>query len=68
MVFSYASGTIDSGFADGPLTSAVKDGWENVIDGVAVIVSLLITLLPWAIVAGVLLWLWRRFGPRPRSG
>jgi len=70
MKFSYYSGPVDTGFHDGPVMRALKDGWANLAGGVLVIVTLLITLFPWIVLAAlaVLLWRWasRRFG-RPAN-
>jgi len=64
MRFDYVSGGVDPGFSDGPILGAVKDGWANIISGLATMLMLVISLSPW--VAGILLivWLWRRFGAR----
>lgn len=64
MHLDYRSGAVDPGYADGPVRGALRDGWLNVVAGVAVLLTLLITLLPWALAAGLLVWLWRRFGAR----
>jgi hypothetical protein len=64
MTFQYESGDVDPGLTDGPILGAVKDGWANIISGVATILAILITLIPWVVTAGLLVWLWRRFGVR----
>ncbi len=64
MSFTYESGNVDPGFSDGPVLGALKDGWSNIVAGFAVILMLVVTLLPWAVVLGLLIWLGRRFGPR----
>lgn len=64
MTFTYISGTVDPGLSDGPIIGAIKDGWANIVAGFAIILTILITLLPWALVGGLLLWVWQRFGRR----
>jgi hypothetical protein len=64
MNFGYESGDVDPGFSDGPILGAIKDGWANIIGGVAVLLVLLISLAPWVATLLFLLWLWRRFGHR----
>ncbi|MCE7797707.1 DUF4349 domain-containing protein [Sphingobium sufflavum] len=64
MTFTYVSGNVDPGLSDGPIIGAIKDGWANIVAGFAIILTVLITLLPWAVLAGLLVWLWRRFGRR----
>jgi hypothetical protein len=64
MNFGYQSGDVDPGFSDGPILGAIKDGWTNIIGGVAVLLVLLISLAPWIATLLFLLWLWRRFGHR----
>ena len=68
MVFSYTSGQVDPGFNDGPWLGAIKDGWANVMSGVPVLLTILITLAPWAIVLGLCIWLWQRFARRLMPG
>ncbi|MET0250168.1 MAG: hypothetical protein ABW164_10630, partial [Sphingobium sp.] len=58
MLFTYVSGQIDPGLNDGPILGAAKDGWANVVAGVAVLLTALITLLPWAVAAIGLVALW----------
>jgi Domain of unknown function (DUF4349) len=71
MSFTYESGNVDPGFSDGPALGAVKDGWSNIVAGFAVILMLAVTLLPWVVVIGLLIWLARRYGPllapKPRA-
>lgn len=64
MTFTYVSGAVDPGLTDGPIVGAVKDGWAIVVSGLAIIVMLLISITPWLLTAGLLLWLWRRFAGR----
>jgi hypothetical protein len=37
----------------------MKDGWSNVISGLAVIISLIISIAPWAVTAFLLFLAWR---------
>jgi hypothetical protein len=64
MTFSYMSGDVDPGLSDGPILGAIKDGWANIISGFAIILTLLITLLPWLATAALAVLLWRRFHPK----
>jgi len=68
MRFNYMSGPVDTGFHDGPLVRALKDGWANLSAGLLVILTLLITLLPWILLAALaaLAWRWasRKFARR----
>ena len=68
MTFDYASGQVDPGLNDGPLLGAIKDGWANVVAGIAFLLMLAISLIPWMVSAaglflgwlGVRRWLARR--------
>lgn len=64
VTLNYASGSVDPGLNDGPIWGAVKDGWANIVAGLAVIVMLVITAVPWVAAFVLLFWLWRRFGRR----
>jgi uncharacterized protein DUF4349 len=68
MVFNYGSGDLAPGFGGRPsLGHALNDALDNFLGGLAWIFVALITLLPWALVAGLLVWggrkLARRFSP-----
>jgi hypothetical protein len=68
MVFNYGSGELVPGFDGRPrLRQALDDALDNFLGGLAWIFVALITLLPWALVAGLLVWggrkLARRFIP-----
>jgi hypothetical protein len=65
MTFTYLSGKVDPGLSDGPILGAIKDGWANIVAGFAIILRIAITLVPWALVIGLIIGLWRRFGRRP---
>jgi uncharacterized protein DUF4349 len=70
MVFNYGSGDLAPGFGGRPsFARALNDAIDNFLGGLAWIFVALITLLPWAVVAGLLAWggrkLARRFSPRP---
>jgi hypothetical protein len=66
MKFAYSSGPVDTGFHDGPVVRALKDGWADLEYGVLVILTVLIALIPWIVLAtlAALLWRWasRKFG------
>lgn len=51
VTFSYISGQVDPSLSDGPLLGAIKDGWVNVVAGIAFLLMLAITLLPWIVAA-----------------
>jgi hypothetical protein len=61
MTLLYETGEVDQTLSEGPIIGAVKDGWANIISGVALIVMILITLVPWAVCIVVAGWLWQRF-------
>jgi hypothetical protein len=68
MVFNYGSGELVPGFDGRPrLRQALDDAFGNFLGGLAWIFVAFITLLPWALVAGLLAWggrkLARRFTP-----
>ncbi|MCW2365627.1 hypothetical protein M2341_001074 [Sphingobium sp. B7D2B] len=58
VTFSYSSGQVDPSLSDGPLLGAIKDGWVNVVAGIAVLLMLAITLLPWIAAAAGLALAW----------
>lgn len=63
MVFQYGSGDVAPGFDNrSPLSAALERAGENLVHGFATLLVILVTLVPWAIVLGFLLWLFRRFG------
>ncbi|HEX8572679.1 MAG TPA: DUF4349 domain-containing protein [Allosphingosinicella sp.] len=68
MTFNYGSGDLAPGFRGRPsLSRALDEAIDNFLGGLAWIFIALITLLPWAVVAGLLVWggrkLARRFSP-----
>ena len=72
MVFNYGSGDLAPGFRGRPsLSRALDDAIDNFLGGLAWIFIALITLLPWALAAGLLVWggrkLARRFSPPPAA-
>jgi hypothetical protein len=71
MHISYASGDVDPGFSDGRFIGAFKDGWSNVVAGSALLLTLAITLLPWALLVALAFGLWRVLvrwlGPKPSA-
>ncbi len=64
VTFTYGSGVIDTGFGDGPWLAALKDGWANIVAGSLLLLTITISLVPWIVLALVLIWLWRRYGKR----
>lgn len=70
MVFEYESGEVDQSLRDGPILGAVKDGWGNIVAGTAVIVTIVVSLIPWMIAALLAVWIWRSIVAwmRRRSG
>jgi hypothetical protein len=68
MVFNYGSGDLAPGFGGRPsLGRALSDALDNFLGGLAWIFVALVTLLPWVVVAGLLVWggrkAVRRFSP-----
>ena len=73
MSFNYGSGSVVPGFdVRSPLREALERAWDNFVGGFATILVILITLVPWLLVGGVAIWLWRRlrgrFGWSPLLG
>lgn len=66
VTYEYGSGELARGFDERPpLAQAAQRGFDNFIDGLGWILILVVTLLPWLLLALGLVWLWRRFvGPR----
>lgn len=65
VVYQYGSGDLAPGFDKGsPILRALENAWDNVIAGLATIIMILVTLLPWALVLLLGLWGWRRVSPR----
>ena len=67
MVFNYGSGSVVPGFdVRSPIREAFASAADNFVNGFAAILVILVTLIPWALLAGILVWLWlkasRRFG------
>ncbi len=57
MVFEYGAGESAPGFDDGPsIPRALDSARENFVGGIAMLIVLVVTLLPWA-VFGLLAWL-----------
>jgi hypothetical protein len=70
MTFNYGSGDLAPGFGGRPsFGRALNDAIDNFLGGLAWIFVALITLLPWALVGGLLVWggrkLARRISPPP---
>lgn len=75
MTFQYGSGDLVPGFdTRRPIRDAVEQAGINLIEGVAVMFVILVTILPWALLALLLWWAWhslrRRgwFGGLPDAG
>lgn len=65
MTFHYGSGELIPGFdTRSPIRAALAQSWENLVGGVATLLVILITLLPWAAVALVGWWIVRRLRGR----
>jgi hypothetical protein len=60
MVFNYGSGRVIPGFdVRSPVRDSIARAGDNVIGGFSIILFLLITLIPWAILAYALYYLWK---------
>ncbi len=65
VVFHYGSGDLVPGFDDrSPIQTALENAWDNVVRGVAAMLVVGITLIPWALLLLLALWFYRRFGRR----
>lgn len=64
MVFAYGSGDLVPGFdTDSTFAQALEDAGDNLVGGVSAMLVIAVTLLPWALLALLGWWLWRRFRP-----
>ena len=64
MVFAYGSGDLVPGFdSDSTFAQAIEDAGDNLVGGISVMLVIAVTLLPWALLALLGWWLWRRFRP-----
>jgi hypothetical protein len=61
MSFAYEAGDMAPG-----VRRSLSDGVANVVAALEWMLLALLTLLPWALVAGLVWWGWRRFGPKPK--
>ncbi|HMC93113.1 MAG TPA: hypothetical protein VKI45_11690 [Allosphingosinicella sp.] len=61
MSFAYEAGDMAPG-----VRRSLSDGLANVVAALEWMLLALLTLLPWAVVAGLVWWVWRRFGPKPK--
>ena len=68
VAFHYGSGELIPGFdTRSPIRAALAQSWENLIGGIATLLVILITLLPWA-AAALLGWgIFRRLQPAVRK-
>ena len=65
MTFNYGSGDLAPGFRGRPsLSRALNDAIDNFLGGLAWIFVALVTLLPWALLIGLLIWGARRLNRR----
>jgi hypothetical protein len=65
MVFNYGSGDLAPGFGGRPsFGKALNEAVDNFLGGLAWIFIALVTLLPWALVIGLLAWGGRKLGRR----
>lgn len=66
VTYEYGSGELARGFDERPpLSRAAQRGMDNFVDGLAWILILVVTILPWLLLGLGLVWLWRRVvGPR----
>lgn len=61
MVFNYGSGSVVPGFdVRSPLRDALQQSADNLVGGFAAILLILLTLIPWLLVAGLAIWAFRR--------
>ena len=61
MVFNYGSGSVVPGFdVRSPLRDALQQAADNFVGGFAAILVILITLIPWLLIAAVAIWAFRR--------
>ncbi len=68
MVFQYGSGDLVPGFdTRSPVQSALKQAGSNIVESIAAIFLILLTVLPWALLALLAFWIFRqvkrRFDP-----
>ncbi|HEV2078945.1 MAG TPA: hypothetical protein VGR19_03475 [Allosphingosinicella sp.] len=76
MVFQYGSGDLVPGFdTRSPMRSALRQAGSNVVESLATMFLILVTLLPWALMALLGFWVFRKLqrrfrpaGPRPSAG
>ena len=65
MVFNYGSGRLVPGFDSGPsLSDAFDQSIDNLRGGLIFMLIAAITLLPWLLLAGGIIWLFRRYRHR----
>ena len=65
MVFNYGSGSVVPGFdVRSPVRDALQNAADNFVGGFSMILVLLVTLIPWALLLLLAVWLYRRFAAR----
>jgi hypothetical protein len=63
MAFHYGSGATVPGFdEERPIARAIERAGENFQGAIGFLIVAAATLLPWALLLALLVWLWRRFG------
>jgi len=54
VVFRYGSGDLAPGFdSDAPIAGALEDAWDNLVGGIAALILIVATLLPWLALLGL---------------
>jgi hypothetical protein len=60
MVFNYGSGSVVPGFdVRSPLKDALQQAWNNFVAGIAAILVILISIIPWLLAGAAAVWLFR---------
>jgi hypothetical protein len=62
MAFDYRSG-----YAGSPIRQALRSSLGNVTAGLSILIVLAVLLGPWLVIAGLVVWLIRRFRPKPSN-
>jgi hypothetical protein len=61
MAFYYGSGQTVPGFEDErPIAQALQRAGDNFLRAIGFLIVAAATLLPWALLVGLLVWLWRQ--------
>jgi hypothetical protein len=71
MVFNYGSGDLVPGYQEPSFRDAARRAWDNFLQGLLVLFVIVVTLLPWALLAGLIWWaalaIRRRLRRRPAA-